>query len=268
MSQVPIASRTVRLSVAAPAFNEADNIAAAVEEWRSYLEGHPAIGAWEIVVCDDGSTDATRAILEDLRKGCPELVVVGFEHNRGAGAAIAAAIAATRLDWVVLLDSDGQFPIANLGRFLDRIRDGEGAAFSGARIRKADGLPYRWGSALSGAIGNLLHRTRYRDFNSIFKVVYGPLFRALPLESGGMNCSTEITARVVEAGHDWIEIPIEHRQRGGGSRGWRFWRGARDRALFVGYLGYRRWLLRLGVLRPPAVPAVSGEHADPALEVR
>ncbi|GGS56402.1 hypothetical protein GCM10010156_13720 [Planobispora rosea] len=268
MPEVPAVSRTVALSVAAPAFNEAENIAAAVGEWRKYLEGHPAIGEWEIVVCDDGSTDATREILEELSQECPGLVVVGFERNRGAGAAIAAAIAATRLDWVVLLDSDGQFPIANLDGFLDRIRGGEGPAFSGARIRKADGLPYRWGSALSGAVGNLLHRTRYRDFNSIFKVVYGPLFRALPLESGGMNCSTEITARVVEVGHDWIEIPIEHRERGGGSRGWRFLRGARDRALFVGYLGYRRWLLRLGVLRSPAPPAASGEPARPPLEVR
>ncbi|GIH76990.1 hypothetical protein Plo01_34190 [Planobispora longispora] len=264
MPHVSAASRTVDVSVAAPAFNEAENIAASVGEWREYLEGHPVIGAWEIVVCDDGSTDATRAILEELSRECPGLVVVGFTRNRGAGAAIAAAIAATRLDWVALLDSDGQFPIANLDGFLDRIRRGEGTAFSGARIRKADGLPYRWGSALSGAVGNLLHGTRYRDFNSIFKVVYGPLFRALPLESGGMNCSTEITARVVELGHDWIEVPIEHRERGGGSRGWRFWRGARDRALFVGYLGYRHWLLRRGVLRPPAAPPTGSPAASPA----
>ncbi|MBG0822870.1 glycosyltransferase family 2 protein [Planomonospora sp. ID91781] len=245
----------VGISVAAPAYNEADNIAAAVTEWRDYLESHPAVGAWEIVVCDDGSTDATRAILTDLQRRCPELVVVGFDRNRGAGAAIAAAIAATRLDWVVLLDSDGQFPIANLDRFLTRLQAGDGTAFSGARIHKADALAYRWGSAASGAVSNLLHRTRYRDFNSIFKVVRGPLLRALPLESGGMNCSTEITARVAEVGHAWVEIPIEHRERGGGSRGWRFWRGARDRALFVGYLGYRRWLLRRGVLRAPDAPS-------------
>ncbi|GGL38793.1 glycosyltransferase family 2 protein [Planomonospora parontospora] len=245
------AGAPVGISVAAPAYNEAENIAAAVTEWRDYLRRHPAVGAWEIVVCDDGSTDATRAVLADLQRECPELVVVGFDRNRGAGAAIAAAIAATRLDWVVLLDSDGQFPIANLDRFLPRLQAGDEIAFSGARIRKADGLAYRWGSAASGAVSNLLHRTRYRDFNSIFKVVRGPLLRALPLESGGMNCSTEITARVAEVGHTWVEIPIEHRERGGGSRGWRFWRGARDRALFVGYLGYRRWLLRRGVLRLP-----------------
>ncbi|WP_310741184.1 glycosyltransferase family 2 protein [Microbispora sp. H10670] len=247
----------VDISVAAPAYNEAETIAATVSEWQDYLENNPAVGDWEIVVCDDGSGDATGEILAGLRARCPRLVVVTHHRNQGAGAAIATAIAHTRLDWVVLLDSDGQFPIANLDRVIPRIRAGEAMAFSGARIRKADGAAYRWGSAASGAVSNLLHGTRYRDFNSIFKVVYGPLFRALPLESGGMNCSTEITARVAEIGHEWVEVPIEHRERGGGRRGWRFWRGARDRALFVVYLGFRHWLLRRGVLRPSAPGAVA-----------
>ncbi|MES9540552.1 glycosyltransferase [Actinomadura sp. NPDC000600] len=250
----------VAISVAAPAYNEAENIAAVVAEWRAYLEGNPRIADWEIVVCDDGSTDATGAVLAALQEECPRLAVTRFDRNRGAGAAIAAAIARTRLEWVVLLDSDGQFPIANLDRFLDPVLAGKARAFSGARIRKADSLPHRWGSAASGAVSNRLHRTRYRDFNSVFKVVHGPLFRSLRLESGGMNCSTEITARVAELGHTWVEIPIEHRERAAGARGWRFWGGARDRALLVGYLGYRHWLQRRGVLR-----AEAGDGRDPAV---
>lgn len=254
MSDATGPARAIEISVAAPAYNEAENIAAAVAEWQAYLERHPAIRAWEIVVCNDGSTDRTGQILAGLRAGCPGLVVVDFAQNRGAGAAIAAAIAHTRMEWVALLDSDGQFPIANLDRFVEGILAGEGVAFSGARTRKADGLRYRWGSAASSAAANFLLGTRYRDFNSIFKVVRGPLLRALPLESTGMNCSTEITARVAELGRPWVEIPIEHRPRGRGSRGWRFWRGARDRLLFVGYLGLRKWLLRRGALRAPDVP--------------
>lgn len=249
--------------MAAPAYNEADNIAAAVGEWRAYLSDHPAVGRWEIVVCNDGSTDATGATLAWLARHCPELVVVDFDRNRGAGAAIAAAVAHTRLDWVVLLDSDGQFPIANLDQFLDRMLADEADAYSGARVRKADGAAYRWGSAASGLVSNALLRTRYKDFNSIFKVVRGPLLRALPLESGGMNCSTEITARVAEIGYTWVEIPIEHRARGGGRRGWRFLRGARDRAAFVLYLGFRRWLLRRGILRAPEVAVGSPSLAEP-----
>ncbi|SPT60215.1 glycosyltransferase family 2 protein [Actinomadura madurae] len=246
------ASGAIGISVAAPAYNEAATILDVVAEWQAYLRRNALVGEWEIVVCDDGSTDATADILEELRVGCPELVIVRFDRNRGAGAAIRAAIGHTRLEWVLLLDSDGQFPIAGLDRFLGPVLAGEGTAFSGARVRKADGAAYRWGSAASGAVSNLLHRTRYRDFNSIFKLVHGPLLRALPLEAGGMNCSTEITARVAELGRTWVEIPIEHRPRAGGGRGWRYWRGARDRALLVGYLGYRHWLQRRGVLRAPS----------------
>ncbi len=251
MPHAPDARRAVNVSVATPAFNEAENIATAITEWRDYLVQHPSVDKWEIVVCNDGSTDATGAILEGLQSGCPNLVVVDLDRHHGAGAAIAAAIARTRLDWVVLVDSDGQFPVTNLARFFPPMLDGLGDAFSGARIRKADSFPYRWGSSASGAVSNVLLHTHYRDFNSIFKVVRGPLFRALPLESEGMNCSTEITARVAELGHIWVEIPIEHRERAAGRRGWRFWRGARDRALFVGYLGIRRWLLHRGTLRLP-----------------
>ena len=79
------APRTIELSVAAPAYNEAENIAGVVREWRDYLIRHPAIGRWEIVVCDDGSTDATGAILAGLQRDCPELRVIRFPRNRGAG---------------------------------------------------------------------------------------------------------------------------------------------------------------------------------------
>ena len=125
------------ISVAAPAYNESATIAAAVRQWRDYLTAHPAVAQWEIVVCNDGSTDDTGDQLTALQSECPQLEVVTFTHNRGAGAAIAAAIAHTRLDWVVLLDSDGQFPIANLDRFVGPMAAGAAPAFSGARVHKA-----------------------------------------------------------------------------------------------------------------------------------
>jgi dolichol-phosphate mannosyltransferase len=240
----------VRLSVAAPAYNEAAGIEAAVTAWSDHLRAHPAIEEWEIVVCDDGSRDGTGEILAALAGRIPQLRVVGFAGNRGAGAAIAEAVRQTRLDWVLLTDSDGQYPIANLDRMLAAV-DGGGRAVSGARTQKADAPVYRWGSWASGALANLLHGTRYRDFNSVFKLVDGPLFRSLRLESEGMNCSTEITSRVVEAGVDWVEVPVEHRPRAAGARSWRFLRGAAHRLLFVLYLGVRQLLLRRRVLRPP-----------------
>ena len=244
----------VRLSVAAPAYDEAGAIEASVTEWSDFLRGHPGVAEWEIVVCDDGSRDGTGDILAGLAERIPELVVVRFPRNRGAGAAIAEAVRNTRLDWVLLTDSDGQFPIRNLDRML-AARTGAERAFSGARSQKADAAAYRLGSWASGAVCNLLHGTRYRDFNSVFKLVDGPLFRSLPLESEGMNCSTEITSRVVELGVGWVEVPIEHRPRVAGARSWGYLRGAAHRLLFVGYLGVRQLLLRRRVLRRLVGPA-------------
>ena len=50
-----------------------------------------------------------------------ELRVVDFAQNQGAAAALCAAIDATRMDWVLLIDSDGQFPIDNVERFLEDV---------------------------------------------------------------------------------------------------------------------------------------------------
>lgn len=244
----------MRLSVAAPAYDEAAGIRAAVTGWADFLRGHPGIDEWEIVVCDDGSRDGTGAILRDLAAGIPELRVVGWAENRGAGAAIAEAVRRTSLDWVLLIDSDGQFPIANLDALLAARARG-GRAFSGARAHKADSAAYRFGSWASGLVCNLLHGSRIRDFNSVLKLVEGPLFRSLPLESEGMNCSTEITARVLELGVPWVEVPVTHVPRPAGARSWRFVRGASHRLLFVLYLGARQFLLRRRVLRRPAVAA-------------
>jgi dolichol-phosphate mannosyltransferase len=242
----------MRLSVAAPAYNESATIATVIDEWSNYLRAHPDITQWEIVVCNDGSTDETGDILAAVAQRISELVVVTLESNQGAGAAIAEAIRGTSLDWVLLTDSDGQFPIDNLDHLITTMRSSTGAgvrAYSGARDSKADAAGYRWGSWASGAVSNLLHGTHYRDFNSVFKLLEGPLFRSLPLESEGMNCSTEITSRVVEMGIDWVEVPIAHRPREAGARSWGLARGASHRLLFVGYLGFRQLLLRWRVLR-------------------
>ncbi len=241
----------LQLSLAAPAFNEAEGIEAVVDEWAEYLHGHPLVGEWEIVIVDDGSDDGTGDVLERLQLRHPELVVQRFAVNRGAGEAIAAAIAATRCEWVLTLDSDGQFPIDNLDPMLRRIATRGGNAFVGARSRKADSRMRRWGSAVSGRMANLALGTEYRDASSVFRLARGSLIRSIHLESTGMNCSLELAARLAELDIPWVEIPAQHRERTTGSSALAFWSTARQRALFLGYLGVRRGLIRSGVLRAP-----------------
>ena len=225
----------IRLSVAAPAYNEAEGIEAVVTEWHGYLGGLPELESFEIVVCNDGSRDRTGEILDRLTLSFPGLRPLHFAQNQGAAAALNAAIAATTGDWVLLIDSDGQFPIQNLPDMMAALRKSGGSAAIGIRQKK-DVAFAQFGSWASGQICNLAHGSRMRDFNSAFKLVWGPTLNNLGLEAKGMNYSTEVTSRLLERGIVPVEVAIEHRPRVNGVSSMKLVRGAVHRFLFVSYI--------------------------------
>jgi dolichol-phosphate mannosyltransferase len=243
-------SGPIRLSVAAPAFNEGEGVRLVVESWHRYLTAQRNIQKFEIVVCNDGSGDATGTILDQLASEYPEIRPIHFEQNQGAAVALTAAIAATTLDWVLLTDSDGQFPIDNASKMLEELRRLHVPAAIGIR-KKRDRLFARFGTSSSSLICNLLHGSSIRDFNSAFKLVWGPLLRSLNFEVKGMNYSTEVTSRLLECGVPIAEVDIEHRQRMSGTSHMRMLRGTVHRLLFVAHLGMRQLLFKTDVLRRP-----------------
>lgn len=240
----------IRLSVAAPAYNEAEGIEAIVTEWHDYLSGVEQLESFEIVICNDGSRDKTGDILDRLTLSFPQLRPLHFDQNQGAAAALNAAIAATKGDWVLLIDSDGQFPIQNLSDMMAALRKSGGSAAIGIRQKK-DVAFAQFGSWASGQICNLAHGSRMRDFNSAFKLVWGPTLRNLGLEAKGMNYSTEVTSRLLERGIVPVEVSIEHRPRTTGVSSMKLVRGAAHRFLFVSYIALRQLLLGLGILSRP-----------------
>jgi dolichol-phosphate mannosyltransferase len=242
-------SGPIRLSVAAPAYNEAEGIAAVVMDWHGFLATQ-SLADFEIVICNDGSADETGAILDQLALAYPRLKPIHFSANQGAAAALNAAIAATKGDWVLLLDSDGQFPIQNLPDMLAALRQPGACAAIGIRQKK-DVAFARFGSWASGVLCNWAHGSRLKDFNSAFKLVSGPVLRGLGLEAKGMNYSTEVTSRLLECGIVPVEVTIEHRPRTTGTSSMKLVRGARDRFLFVFYIMLRQALLALGILTRP-----------------
>jgi dolichol-phosphate mannosyltransferase len=244
-------SLPIRLSVAAPAYNEAAGIEAVIANWHGFLSAQTGLAEFEIVICNDGSSDATGDILDRLTLSCPHLHPLHFAKNQGAAAALNAAIAATKGDWVLLIDSDGQFPIENLPDMLAALRRSGGLAAIGIRQKKD--MPFaQFGSWASGVACNLIHGSRMQDFNSVFKLVWGPTLRGLGLEARGMNYSTEVTSRLLERGVTPVEVKIAHRPRATGTSHMRLVRGAAHRFLFVMYIALRQLLLRLGILIRPA----------------
>lgn len=238
------------LSIAAPAYNEGEGLHQVVEGWHDYLKNQKNILKFEIVICNDGSQDNTGLILEKLEKKYAEIKPIHFLHNQGAAAALAAAISRTQFDWVLLMDSDNQFPIENLGILLRALQGKQAKAAMGIRKKKNSFLA-RWGSSASGFICNITHGTKIKDFNSAFKLVSGPVLRSFRLEAKGMNYSTEITSRLVESKTDFVEVNIDHQARSMGKSNLRFMRDGMHRLLFVSYISFRQLLIKLGILRRP-----------------
>jgi glycosyltransferase involved in cell wall biosynthesis len=250
MSTLPI-----RLSLAAPAYNEAEGIEAVIADWHGFLAAQSCVAEFEIVICNDGSQDKTGDILDRLTLSYPQLRPLHFAKNQGAAAALNAAIAATKGDWVLLLDSDGQFAIQNLPDMLAALgRSGSPTSDCLAAIgirQKKDVAFAQFGSWASGLVCNLVHGSRLRDFNSAFKLVWGPTLRGLGLEAKGMNYSTEVTSRLLECGIVPVEVEIAHRPRTSGVSSMKLVRGAVHRFLFVTYIALRQLLLRLNILVRP-----------------
>lgn len=236
------------ISIAAPAFNEEQGISAVVDNWAHFLTSCGEKYDWEIVICNDGSKDRTGEILNLLARKNPRIKPVHLETNQGAAVAFATAIKNTTKEWVLLLDSDGQFPIENLMTF-EKALQKSNYAYIGYREKKADSLFARLGSYVSGALANWFHGTHYRDFNCALKLVWGPIIRSLNLEAKGLNYSTEMTSKLLEAGVLLKEVPSLHAKRSTGRSTRTFLRGSWHRFLFVLYIGIRQFLFRMQVLR-------------------
>jgi len=241
-----------KLSIAAPAYNEALGIKQIIETWHTYLKSDNSLDSFEIVICDDGSSDGTGDILDQLAKSYPEFKPVHHQNNKGAAAALTTAIRATTGDWVLLLDCDGQFPIINLEHFRQGLQEHPAQAYIGVRLKKQDSYFARFGSWSSGVVCNWCFRTKYRDFNSACKLVDGKVLRWLSLEAKGLNYSTDITAKLIEAGFPPEEVIVLHEKRQQGKSHRTFIRGAVHRLLFVQYLILRQILFSLKVLQKPS----------------
>ena len=243
------------ISIAAPAYNEGENISALVEEWVSYLQTRFKPEDFEIVVCNDGSKDNTWELLCGVAKKYPSVKPCHHPINQGAAAALTTAIRHTTKSWVLLLDSDGQYPIENLEAFSKEWERAPVAAYIGFRPQKADSTFARFGSWASGHCCNLFHGTHYKDFNCALKLVEGALLRDLGLEAKGLNYSTEISSKILERGVAMKELAVEHRPRAKGRSSRTLLRGSLHRFLFVSYIGFRQLLLKLGLLQRRPYPS-------------
>ncbi|MDI3339518.1 MAG: glycosyltransferase family 2 protein [Sphaerobacter sp.] len=202
-----------RLSLVLPAHNEVDNLAPVV---RRALDVLPCLVAdFQIVIVDDGSRDGTGALADELAASDPRITVVHHPRNRGYGAALTSGFAAATGDYIMFMDSDQQFDIADLSFLVPFV--GQYDLVAGYRIARQDAryrIVYAW---IFNLAVRILFGVRLRDVDCAFKVFRADLLRAIDLTSPGALINTEILAKAERAGATWTEVGVNHYPRPAGA---------------------------------------------------
>ncbi|HSP07392.1 MAG TPA: glycosyltransferase family 2 protein [Acidobacteriota bacterium] len=227
----------IQLSVVAPVYNEAEGIEPVVRYWKSVLDSTqiPA----EIVLANDGSTDDTLRIVQEMQKEIPYLRVVSYPENRGYGYALRTAIQASGGDVVVSLDSDGQFDLADFSKLLKLYRDQDLDFVTGYRDRKKDTLLRVVADRGLNFIVRVMFGVKLRDTNCALKLMKGSLIRSLNLEATGYPTPTEITVKLVKLGARTGEAAVQHRERQAGQSKLQFAKTSISMFRFLLYLRKR-----------------------------
>jgi glycosyltransferase involved in cell wall biosynthesis len=236
-----------QLSIVAPVYNEAEGIEQVVQYWVKVLHENSANA--EIVLANDGSTDRTLEILENLSQKIPLLKVVSYTPNRGYGYALKTAIRASKGQWVITLDSDGQFDLADFPSLIKLQNEKQLDFVTGYRMKKKDNA-FR---VIADRSLNLIVRTMFslslRDTNCAMKLIRGDLARELNIEARGYPTPTEITVKLITLGAKTSETGVHHLERLQGQSKLKFFRTSISFFHFLFYLRKKVRLYKAGILQ-------------------
>lgn len=208
------------LSIVIPALDEEASIEATVQrcrDARAVLRQACGLAAVEIVVVNDGSSDRTEALALQF----PDVTVLGFDRNRGYGAALQSGFAHARGGLLAFLDADGTCDPASFGDLCRTLAEQRADIVLGSRMARGNRMPLvrRIGNtAFAWLLGGLSKR-RIQDTASGMRVLRRAAYeRLLPLPTG-MNFTPAMSARALLEGRaKLVEVPIPYAERVGASK--------------------------------------------------
>lgn len=197
-----------RLSVIVPVFNEQDSIDPL---YRAIVHGVEPLGIpFEIVLVDDGSTDATVAHAVNLARADPRMRIVKFRRNYGQTAAMAAGVAHAAGAILITMDGDLQNDPADIERFLEKIEQGFDIVVGWRHERQDKLLTRRIPSRIANWIIGKVTGVPIRDNGCSLKAYRASVIKAIPLYS---EMHRFIPAMASIAGPRIAEIKVRHHAR-------------------------------------------------------
>ena len=204
----------ISISVFFPCYNEEGNVAATTRTAVEILDG---IGAdYEVIIVNDGSSDNTGRIADELAKENSKVRVIHHPVNLGYGAALQSGFKGASKELVFYTDGDGQFDIKEMPGLLELI--GEYDIVSCYRTNRQDNLIRKINGWCWSKLGCLLFGMKIRDIDCAFKLFKREIFDNIKMSSSGALIDTEILARATGKGYSIIQKGVRHYPRTAGSQ--------------------------------------------------
>jgi glycosyltransferase involved in cell wall biosynthesis len=247
-------TRVPALSYFFPAHNEAANLRGLVEEALATLPD--LADAFEVVIVDDGSRDATPHIADELAATDSRVRVVHHSKNLGYGAALRSGFAAARHDLLAFTDGDRQFRVADLGRLITQYQAGGSDVVVGYRIKRADPLVRTLYAKAYRLANRVFFGLRITDVDCACKLFRRDALRDINVESGGAFFSAELLIKLRASGRRVTQVGVPHYPRTAGSP-----TGAKPAVVFRAMRDF--WQLRLRLWAAPSRALGRGQPVLP-----
>jgi glycosyltransferase involved in cell wall biosynthesis len=198
------------LSIFFPAFNDSGTIPSMVI--GAVRAARQLTTDYEVIVVNDGSTDATAALLEEVAAMYPQVRIVTHPDNRGYGAALRTGIASSTREFIFYTDGDAQYDPAELARLWPLMTSGVDVV-NGYKISRSD--PFH--RIVIGRIYHVAVKTLFglqvKDVDCDFRLMRRSIFERVQLtKNSGVIC-LEMMKKIQDAGFRIAEVPVHHYHR-------------------------------------------------------
>ena len=236
----PLPVRCQSLSVFFPAYNDAGTIALMVEKALALLPRFTA--DYEVLVVNDGSSDGTAAILDELARRLPQVRVIHHPQNRGYGCALRTGFLNATKEWVFYTDGDAQYDVAELAQLIPLL-NAEVDVVNGYKLKRSDNRRRIVLGTLYKFLARVLFGLPIRDVDCDFRLMRRSALQSVNLVSNSGVVCTELVYKLHAAGFRFTETPVHHYPRLHGQSQFFTWRRVVETALHFFSLWLRLILL-------------------------
>jgi len=199
----------ITLSIVIPFYNEEESIRGVCDEVRQALSGIHDL-TWELVMVDDGSTDLTPQIMDELAGKFVNFRSLHLSPNSGQSAALEAGFGSAKGEFIATLDGDGQNDPHDIPGLLKEMKKNGLDMLCGIRQRRADNLIRRVSSRIANRIRSAVLKDNVTDIGCSMRIFRRACTKRIRFFR---NAHRFFPALFIMAGYTVAEIPVNHRPR-------------------------------------------------------